>query len=105
MNPGHIGGRRGKYHEANLTPQYAGITSKQNVDLSLTCPWHTLFAFSCCRFLEELLQFDDSELPESTLNLVEPYLKKASFQPQNMQRKTNSAAAASLCKWVRGVVR
>ncbi|XP_022099208.1 dynein beta chain, ciliary-like [Acanthaster planci] len=57
------------------------------------------------RFLEELMQFDDSELPESTLNLVEPYLKKASFQPQNMQRKTNNLAAASLCKWVRGVVR
>ncbi|XP_033641711.1 dynein beta chain, flagellar outer arm-like [Asterias rubens] len=57
------------------------------------------------RFLEELMLFDDSELPESTLNLVEPYLKKASFQPQNMQRKTNNLAAASLCKWVRGVVR
>ncbi|XP_033103095.1 dynein heavy chain 9, axonemal-like [Anneissia japonica] len=57
------------------------------------------------RFLEELASFDDTELPESTLNLVEPYLKKASFQPQNMRRKTNSSAAASLCQWVRGVVR
>ncbi|XP_071959570.1 uncharacterized protein [Antedon mediterranea] len=57
------------------------------------------------RFLEELASFDDTELPETTLTLVEPYLKKASFQPQNMQRKTSSSAAASLCRWVRGVVR
>ena len=57
------------------------------------------------RFLEELSVFDDSELPESTLNLVEPYLKKSSFQAKNMMRKNNNAAAASLCNWVRGVCR
>ena len=63
------------------------------------------FACSLIRFMEEMGSFDDTELPETTLNLVEPYLKKASFQPQNLLRKTNSQAAASLCKWVRGVVR
>ncbi|XP_072166084.1 uncharacterized protein [Diadema setosum] len=57
------------------------------------------------RFIEELSAFDDSELPESTLNLVEPYLKKSSFQAKNMMRKNNNAAAASLCNWVRGVCR
>lgn len=57
------------------------------------------------RFNEELASFDDSELPESTLNLVEPYLKKSSFQAKNMLRKNNNAAAASLCNWVRGVCR
>nr|XP_006816782.1 PREDICTED: dynein heavy chain 17, axonemal-like [Saccoglossus kowalevskii] len=57
------------------------------------------------RFVEELMGFDESLLPEPTLNLVEPYLKKTSFAADNMKRKTGNDAAASLCSWVRGVVR
>ena len=51
------------------------------------------------------MSFDDNQLPEPTLSLVEPYLKKASFDPETMERKTENAACGSLCKWVRGVVR
>lgn len=57
------------------------------------------------RFIEELMSFDDNQLPESTLALVEPYLKKPSFEPETLERKTANAACGSLCKWVRGVVR
>ncbi|XP_076457719.1 uncharacterized protein LOC143291635 isoform X3 [Babylonia areolata] len=58
------------------------------------------------RFIdEELMTFDDTQLPESTLVLVEPYLKKQSFDPEDMERKTGNSACGSLCRWVRGVVR
>jgi len=57
------------------------------------------------RFIEELMSFDDNQLPEATLALVEPYLKKPSFEPDTLERKTGNAACGSLCKWVRGVVR
>ncbi|KAK3108743.1 hypothetical protein FSP39_014630 [Pinctada imbricata] len=57
------------------------------------------------RFIEELMSFDDNQLPESTLNLVEPYLKKPSFDPETIERKTGNTACGALCKWVRGVVR
>ncbi|XP_071095883.1 uncharacterized protein [Haliotis cracherodii] len=57
------------------------------------------------RFIEELMSFDDTQLPEATLCLVEPYLKKASFDPDNLERKAANSACGSLCKWVRGVVK
>lgn len=57
------------------------------------------------RFIEELLMFDETVLPESTLILVEPYLKKPTFDPESLQRKTNNSACASLCRWVTGVCR
>lgn len=57
------------------------------------------------RFLEELATFDDQQMPESTLILVEPYLKKPSFVPEVLQRKSNNQACAALCKWVHGVVK
>jgi dynein heavy chain len=58
------------------------------------------------RFIdEELMTFDDNDMPESTLVLVEPYLKKPSFDPDTMEKKTGNSACGSLCKWVRGVVR
>ncbi|XP_070202269.1 uncharacterized protein [Littorina saxatilis] len=58
------------------------------------------------RFIEEeLMTFDDHQMPEATLVLVEPYLKKPSFEPEAMERKTGNSACGSLCRWVRGVVR
>ncbi|GFO25145.1 dynein beta chain, ciliary-like, partial [Plakobranchus ocellatus] len=57
------------------------------------------------RFIEELTTFDDFQLPESTLVLVEPFLKKPSFEPEAMAEKTGNTACGALCKWVRGVVR
>ncbi|KAH9514965.1 hypothetical protein Btru_021540, partial [Bulinus truncatus] len=56
------------------------------------------------RFMEELTTFDDYQLPESTLLLVEPYLKKPSFDPDVMTEKSGNSACGALCKWVRGVV-
>ena len=40
---------------------------------------------------------------EQTLVLVEPYLKKPSFDLQTMERKSENKACVSLCKWVKGV--
>ncbi|KAJ8316216.1 hypothetical protein KUTeg_006230, partial [Tegillarca granosa] len=57
------------------------------------------------RFIEELMSFDDNQLPEATLNLVEPYLKKPSFDPETLEKKTGNSACGALCKWVRGVVK
>ena len=57
------------------------------------------------RFIEELMSFDETIMPESTLVLVEPYLKKPSFDPVSLEKKTHNSACASLCKWVSGVCR
>ena len=57
------------------------------------------------RFIEELMTFDEHVLPEPTLVLVEPYLKKPSFDPDTLAKKTNNLACASLCRWVKGVCR
>ncbi|XP_078672103.1 uncharacterized protein LOC144911712 isoform X1 [Branchiostoma floridae x Branchiostoma belcheri] len=58
------------------------------------------------RFREELLAFDENQLPEETIEVVEQYLKKPGFTPETMQAKAdNNVAVAALCKWVKGVVR
>jgi len=53
------------------------------------------------RFIEELISFDENSLPESTLLLVEDYLRKMSFEPEI----SRSSACVSLCNWIRGVAR
>lgn len=45
------------------------------------------------------------ELTESTLEVVEPYLKKPHFNGDYLEKKTNNPAVGSLLLWVRGVVR
>ena len=45
------------------------------------------------------------ELPESTLDVVEPYLKKPHFAGDHLEKKTNNSAVGSLVLWVRGVVK
>ena len=57
------------------------------------------------RFIEELNTFDDQQMAESTLVLVEPYLKKTSFDPESLEKKSNNTACAGLCRWVHGVVK
>ena len=49
--------------------------------------------------------FDEMELSESTLEVVEPYLKKPHFNGDYLERKTNNPAVGSLLLWVKGVVR
>jgi dynein heavy chain len=57
------------------------------------------------RFTEELLTFDDNQMPESTLQLVESYLKKPSFDADTLEHKTGNSACGSLARWVKGVAR
>ncbi|XP_020627063.1 dynein beta chain, flagellar outer arm-like isoform X2 [Orbicella faveolata] len=57
------------------------------------------------RFREELGVFDEMQLTESTLEVVEPYLKKPHFNGDYLEKKTNNPAVGSLLLWVRGVVR
>ena len=57
------------------------------------------------RFREELGIFDETELPESTLEVVEPYLKKPHFNGDHLEQRTKNPAVGSLVCWVKGVVR
>ena len=66
--------------------------------------WLTLCS-NGSRFVEELNTFVDQQMPESTLVLVEPYLKKTSFDPDGLQKKSGNSACGGLCRWVHGVVR
>ena len=59
------------------------------------------------RFIEEMMAFDDNQLPESTLQLVEGYLKKPHFDKDGevLASKANNPVCGSLVKWVWGVCR
>eukprot|EP00795_Rhopilema_esculentum_P016198 gene16198-7569_t len=57
------------------------------------------------RFREELTAFDETELTEDTLQVVEPYIKRSHFAPGYMEKKTSNQALESLVAWVCGVVK
>ncbi|CAH2222787.1 dynein beta chain, flagellar outer arm-like [Pelobates cultripes] len=58
------------------------------------------------RFLNELINFSNAKLPQSTLELLESNLKKSQFTPENMERKSGgNLAASSLLRWLQGAVR
>ncbi|XP_069470025.1 uncharacterized protein [Ambystoma mexicanum] len=58
------------------------------------------------RFLNELSSFDKIQLSESTLELLEANIKKASFTVENMERKAGgNVAAGTLLKWLQRAVR
>nr|XP_039248070.1 LOW QUALITY PROTEIN: dynein beta chain, ciliary-like [Styela clava] len=58
------------------------------------------------RFIDELMNFDDSPLPQSTLDALEPTLEKETFTVDNLTAKAGgNAAAGALLRWVQGVVR
>ncbi|KAM4795913.1 dynein axonemal heavy chain 9-like [Rhinophrynus dorsalis] len=58
------------------------------------------------RFLNELLTFSNTMLPQSTLELLETNIKKAQFTPQDMERKAGgNVAAGTLLRWLQGAVR
>ena len=63
------------------------------------------FCFSIGRFREELAVFDEMEISDSTLEVLEPYLKKPHFSGDYLERKTTNAAVGSLLLWVKGVFR
>ncbi|XP_069829066.1 uncharacterized protein [Dendropsophus ebraccatus] len=57
------------------------------------------------RFLNELSTFHNSQLSQSTLELLETNTKKTQFTPENMERKSaGNAAAGSLMRWLQGAV-
>ena len=57
------------------------------------------------RFREELFAFDEVEMSEDTLQVVEPYTKKPHFARGFMEKKTSNLALDSLVMWVCGVVK
>ena len=57
------------------------------------------------RFIEELLVFEEEDMSEVTLSLVEPYLKKSSLDAAGMVVKTGIEATGTLCQWVHLVCR
>uniref|UniRef100_A0A8C5WK28 Dynein heavy chain n=1 Tax=Leptobrachium leishanense TaxID=445787 RepID=A0A8C5WK28_9ANUR len=58
------------------------------------------------RFLNELINFSNTKLPQSTLELLESNLKKAQFTSENMEKKSGgNLAASNLLKWLHGAVR
>ncbi|XP_068122143.1 uncharacterized protein [Hyperolius riggenbachi] len=57
------------------------------------------------RFLNELTMFHATQLPQSTLELLEANIKKIQFTPENMERKASgNVAAGSLMRWLQGAV-
>ena len=86
------------------------LTTRLLSPISLTTRLPSQLNLKCCfalhsRFREELGIFDEMELPESTLDVVEPYLKKPHFVGDYLEKKTNNPAVGSLVLWVRGVVK
>lgn len=53
-------------------------------------------------FLDQLINYDKENIPDSCLKAVEPYLQDPEFDPDFIRAK--SAAAAGLCAWVINIV-
>ncbi|CAH1258196.1 DNAH17 [Branchiostoma lanceolatum] len=54
-------------------------------------------------FLENLLNFDKENIPDTNLKAIQPYLADKEFNPDNI--RTKSIAAAGLCAWVINIVK
>lgn len=65
------------------------------------------FSYPCIyfRFRDDLAAFDEVEMTEETLQVVEPYIKRPHFGSGFMEKKTSNIALESLVSWVRGVVK
>jgi len=57
------------------------------------------------RFREEMLTFDESDLAESTLQVLQSYIDRPHFAPMYLGERTQNQAINSLVLYVRGVVR
>lgn len=53
------------------------------------------------KFLQTLLEYDKDNIPQATIDKLEPYISNPEFQPVKIKRYSN--AAMSLCSWVRAV--
>lgn len=63
------------------------------------------FRFHFYRFREEMLTFDESDLAESTLQVLQSYIDRPHFAPMYLGERTQNQAINSLVLYVRGVVR
>ncbi|XP_057302207.1 uncharacterized protein LOC130636487 isoform X2 [Hydractinia symbiolongicarpus] len=57
------------------------------------------------RFKEEISVFDESELPESTLEVLRTYINRPHFASGYLENKTHNSVVGSLVSYVHGVVR
>ena len=63
--------------------------------MSLSCP-------QVDSFLDQLINYDKENIPDSCLKAVDPYLNNPEFDADFIRGK--SAAAAGLCAWVINIV-
>uniref|UniRef100_UPI0037E91524 dynein axonemal heavy chain 1 n=1 Tax=Semicossyphus pulcher TaxID=241346 RepID=UPI0037E91524 len=53
------------------------------------------------KFLESLFKYDKDNIPDSVINLVQPYIDNEEFQPASIAKV--SKACTSICQWVRAM--
>ncbi|XP_047438259.1 dynein axonemal heavy chain 1 [Mugil cephalus] len=53
------------------------------------------------KFLESLFKYDKENIPDSVINLVQPYIDNEEFQPAAIAKV--SKACTSICQWVRAM--
>ncbi|CAJ1051390.1 LOW QUALITY PROTEIN: dynein heavy chain 1%2C axonemal [Xyrichtys novacula] len=53
------------------------------------------------KFLESLFKYDKENIPDSVINLVQPYIDNEEFQPASIAKV--SKACTSICQWVRAM--
>ncbi len=63
---------------------------------------HVFFLF---RFRDDLAVFDDLDITESTLQILDSYLSKPHFDHVYMNNRTENPALVMLVKWVSGVAK
>lgn len=61
--------------------------------------WHD---YQVGDFLDNLVNYDKENIPDTSLKAVEPYLNSPEFDPEFIKAK--SFAAAGLCSWVINIV-
>lgn len=57
------------------------------------------------RFCDDLATFDDLDITESSLQILDPYLAKPHFDHVYMNNRTENSALVMLVKWVSGVAK
>uniref|UniRef100_A0A8C9ZPR8 Dynein axonemal heavy chain 1 n=1 Tax=Sander lucioperca TaxID=283035 RepID=A0A8C9ZPR8_SANLU len=53
------------------------------------------------KFLESLFKYDKENIPDSVINIVQPYIDNEEFQPASIAKV--STACTSICQWVRAM--
>ena len=61
--------------------------------------------YSFFRFCDDLAMFDDLDITDNTLQVLDPYLSKPHFDHVYMNNRTENPALVMLVKWVSGVTK